>query len=159
MENKIEDKVFNVDTKDTQDNTRGSRILDRFHEKPAVPEPEKTVDNIEYPPELEGVTYIFNMSIIHLGEVSPVILGSTLQKAKDYVKRVNQIYNSTLVDDSLALPYAEEMWIRASETIWVFVMGPKSEYRILRQILDDDSYLNKQEELLKDADQSGSVIV
>jgi len=142
-----------------KDKERGSKILDRFHEKPAAPEPEKTVDNIEYPPELEGVTYIFNMSIIHMDVVSPVILGSTLQKAKNYVKRVNQIYNSTLVDEDLALPYAEEMWIRASETMWVFVMGPKSEYRILRQILDDDSYLNKQEELLKDADQSGSIIV
>ena len=142
-----------------KDKERDGRVLDRFHEKPATPEPEKTVDNIEYPPELDDVTYVFNMSIIHMGEVSPVILCSKLQKAKNYVRRVNQIYNSTLVDDSLALPYADEMWIRASETMWVFVMGPKSEYRILRQILDDDSYLNKQEELLNNADQSGSVIV
>lgn len=147
------------DIKDILDKSKlvRDKHIDELKEVEYVEE-EETVDNIKYPAPRTDVTYVYNMSIIHVGDVSPVIITSTLENAKNYVRRVNTIYNSTVMDEVLAMPYSDEMWIRSSETMWVFVLGPKTEYRILRQILDDDSYLDKQEELLN-ANKSSSAIV
>lgn len=93
--------------------------------------------------------YVFNLSMIHGGEVHPVMIASTLQNAKDYVARVMEMYNRNQIDEEFIAHYNEEMWIEASDTMQIFVLAKGSEYRILRMKIDDYSYLDKQEELNK----------
>lgn len=94
--------------------------------------------------------YVFNLAIVHQKDVHPIMIATTLGRAKKYVKRVMALYNKSQIDADLVAPYSEEMWIKASDTMHVFVLAPGSEYRILRMKLNDDSYLDKQEELAGD---------
>lgn len=94
--------------------------------------------------------YVYNLSMIHQGEVHPVLIASSLKVVKDYVSRVMNVYNKTLTDKSTSVIYSDDMWIKASDNMYMLVLAKNSEYRALRMKVDDFSYLTKQEELVDD---------